>query len=258
MRSAIIVFECKKSVAALYETDTIASLLKDCLHPGGLALTQRLSQLADLKPSSRALDIGCGEAAGLLLLAETIGCSMVGIDMSGKKISSARSRASCSSLDHLTAFALSDAELLPFKDGSFDAIVSECSFSLLPQKESAVREMYRVMKKGGALAIADVARPRNECQNGYELLPCMTGASSVEEYIDLFEAAGFTEPYVEDHSRELKRVGYRVGMKFGSWNNFMSTLTSELNDFCRDNLRDGKKVLPPWKFSYVLIRVAKA
>ena len=83
----------KESVAAVYETDTFNSFLKDGLHPGGLALTRRMMEVAAIDGKSTVLDIACGQGGTPILLAEDYGCHVIGVDLSHQMIALARSRA---------------------------------------------------------------------------------------------------------------------------------------------------------------------
>jgi cyclopropane fatty-acyl-phospholipid synthase-like methyltransferase len=65
----------KEFVAAVYETDTFDSFLRDGLHPGGLALTQRMVEIVAVDGKSTVLDIGCGKGGTPIFLAQEYGCA---------------------------------------------------------------------------------------------------------------------------------------------------------------------------------------
>lgn len=227
----------KKSVATVYDTDTFSAFLKDTIHPGGLPLTQRVVELASPDTGSIILDIACGRGVACLLLAEKYGCRVAGIDMSKNKIAAARESAKTRGVSRQTGFAVSDAEVLPFQDGVFDILISECSFSILPDKEKAVRGIRRVLRPGGRFLMTDVVRKADasgekvdglsSCST-FPLVPCIAGARPVEEYLRLFKQAGFQIDHVEDHSIEMKKLGYKMVLAFGGWEGFLERLSSDL------------------------------
>jgi ubiquinone/menaquinone biosynthesis C-methylase UbiE len=261
----------KKSVAAVYETDTFNSFLKDGLHPGGMALTRRVARVARLDRCSRVLDIACGKGGTPLLLAQEIECSVVGVDLSEKKIVLARDRSHAENSNGSLEFIVADAEELPFLDATFDAIISECSFSVLPNKEKAAQEMSRVLKPRGRLVITDIVtegrmpdgihRDLSLAQGSFPLLPCIAGAMSTEEYVATFEDAGLHQPFIEDRSIALKKLGYQIGINYGGWEGFLQGLSSELFPDADAKgiaeVRAYQTLLAQGKFGYALLMFSK-
>lgn len=254
----------KESVAAVYETDTFGSLLKNTFHPGGLALTRRVAEVASICQNSAVLDIACGKGETSRFLAEQYGCRTIGVDLSSKMISFARNQAKTPGVS--IEFVVADAEELPFQEATFDTIVSECSFSLLPNKPAAALEIGRALKPGGRLVITDlIRRGRNDCGSSLvtgsrPLLPCIAGAQSIEEYVDIFGNAGLGHPHIEDHSAALKKVGFQIGMSFGSWEGFLSQLSSEVclpKTEATAQIRQYETLFAPSRFGYALIAVSK-
>jgi arsenite methyltransferase len=229
----------KKSVAAVYETDTFNSFLKDVLHPGGLELTKRAAEIALVNENSRVLDMACGRGESSLLLVEKYGCSVVGIDISDKKTALAQTRAKARGLDDRVKFITADAENLPFRNTIFDIVLSECSFSILPDKEKAASEMKRVLKANGRLVITDITlrgkiTPESQseiqfaCQASLPFFPCVTGAMPIEDYTAILGRAGFQNSYTEDQSIQLRKLSYQMGITFGGWEGFLHRLSTEL------------------------------
>ena len=263
----------KKSVVAVYETETFGSFLKDILHPGGLELTRRVGETARVDEECTVLDIACGKGQSIFLLAEEYGCRAVGIDLSARKIAGAAAGARERNVSNGVYFLVSDAEELPFNDASFDVVLSECSFSVLPSKEKAASEIARVLKPGGRLVMTDIVlgtgrtgRVSDELAPNVDLtLPCIAGAQSVAGYIKIFEANGLCDAYVEDHSKELKKIGYQIAMTFGGWKEFLQVLSSELchasfgkqeaGGLC--SVEPSRKVFAAGRLGYALIRVTK-
>ncbi|MFC1869749.1 DVU_1556 family methyltransferase [Chloroflexota bacterium] len=219
--------EVKASAVQLYESCVFDRLLGETLRPGGLKLTARLAEVAGISENDTVLDIACGKGTTAFFLAREYGCRVIGIDLSEKMISSCRSRAEEENLVDRVSFLLGDGESLPFRDAIFDAVISECSFSLLPDKEIAARGIRRVLKSGGRLVMTDIilrGEVSKELQSEITFACCLAGACRVEEYINLFERAGFQSSYTEDHSHELGRVAYQLGVTFGSMTSFLGRL----------------------------------
>ena len=197
----------KVCCADLYARPAVSWLLGDSLHPGGLRLTERLGQMLELMPARRALDIACGSGTSAILLAGQFGCAVVGVDLAPPLIARARSAASREGLGALLDFALGDAEALPFSDGSFDVVFSECAISTFPDKLASAREMVRVLKCGGRLGFTDVVLTRGEIpeelQGWFSQAACIAGACSAERYQQIFASAGFSGWREEAHPEGL-------------------------------------------------------
>lgn len=164
-------------------------VLENTLHPGGLKLTERLSDIAMFKPDSKILEIGCGGGITAIFLARHYGCSIIGIDKSNMQIASARDRANNENPGAKTNFVTADAQDLPFDSDIFDAVFSECSISLVPDKKRVVNEIWRVLKPGGRLTITDLINMDDEVENefggavhspegSHALFPCINYAES--------------------------------------------------------------------------------
>ena len=258
-------------MATVYETNTFNSFLKDILHPGGLELTRRVAEIARIDENSQVLDIACGKGEGCLLIAEEYDCRVTGIDISSKSVALAQSRATAKGLDHRVRFIVSDAENLPFIDATFDAVVSECSFSILPDKVRAASEINRVLKSNGRLVITDIIlkkRVLDKIQVGLTpdprlpLLPCIAGARSLEDYVMILEQTGFINPYIEDHAKALKKLAYEIAVTFGGWEEFLQQLSLELSsepcskDFA-SSVEAYRQPFAQGEMGYALIRVTK-
>lgn len=265
----------KKAVTGVYETNTFNDFLKDGIHPGGFPLTERVAELAAPDKWSMILDIACGKGVGCVHLAEKYGCRVIGIDMSANKISEAHERGKTKGVDSQTSFTISDAESLPFAESVFDIVISECSFSILPNKEKAVQGIWRVLKPGGKFIMIDVVRKENisdpendslhtDCH--FPLIPCIAGARTLPAYIKMFNQAGFKIIHVEDHSMEMKKLGYKIALAFGGWEGFIKSLSSDListtnipkqDATIRCSLETYRDIFKKIKLSYALVTMRK-
>jgi SAM-dependent methyltransferase len=110
-----------------------------------------------LAPGVTVLDMGCGAGTDMLLAAAHVGPSgrAVGVDMTAGMV--ARARAGAKEAGLLNAeVRMGDATALPLADGMVDVIISNGVFNLVPDKQRALAEMFRVLASGGRLQIADI------------------------------------------------------------------------------------------------------
>ena len=253
----------KKTVSSLYDTEVFREILKDALHPGGHALTRRMAEVARARPGLMVLDLGCGSGAGCFLFCKGYGCNAIGIDLSLRKITFALARARDEGLAGRAGFLVADAEVLPFPDASFDIVVSECAFSILPDKERAAGEISRVLRSKGRVVFTDVVLKGGGEQGmegnlsgdgGMPLLPCLSGAGSLEEYTSNFEKAGLCRVAVEDHTVTLKKVAYQMALNFGDWSNFLCELSAQLSSRITDSEHVDVAPCSPDRYRDILLR----
>jgi ubiquinone/menaquinone biosynthesis C-methylase UbiE len=170
-------------------------LLDGRLHPGGEELTLRSAVLAGLGAGDRVLDVASGRGTSALLLAQELGCEVVGLDYSAASVAAARSAASSAGLSSRAEFLTGDAESLAVEDASFDAVLCECSLCTFPDKERAVAEMRRVLRTPGAAIVSDVtARTTNLPPSLHSFaahVACVADALDSDGYVRLLERAGF-------------------------------------------------------------------
>lgn len=208
--------EIKICCATFYQSDLVRMLLGDILHPGGLELTGYLGTVVGLNNKDQVLDIACGRGASAVCLADRFGCHVTGLDFGPDNITAAETHASAEGVSHLTAFRQGDAERLPFQDGTFDVIISECSFCTFPEKTEAAQEMARVLRSGGRLGMTDVtvSGPLPEdIQSLLSWIACVAGAGTPELYLSKLKEAGFTDFMVEDHRDSLLEIANGVRHK---------------------------------------------
>jgi ubiquinone/menaquinone biosynthesis C-methylase UbiE len=168
---------------------------------------------AAVQPGCRVLDVstGTGDAAGMALpLVGTEGV-VVGADISPEMLTSARARLHGSRFLPVAA----DGQALPFRDGSFDAVICQLGLQFFTDPASGVREFRRVLRKNGSVSICVISTPDRAPMWGIladvlsrflpELRPVLFLSFALHDTIRLeamLAGAGFREVRVERTTRE--------------------------------------------------------
>lgn len=104
------------------------------------------------KPGQRVLDVACG-TGNTAIPAARIGANVIGVDIATNLLDQARQRAAEENLS--AKFQEGDAEELPFKAAEFDVVISMFGAMFAPRPELVVKELLRVCKPGGLIAMAN-------------------------------------------------------------------------------------------------------
>jgi arsenite methyltransferase len=113
--------------------------------------------LGELTPGQRVLDLGSGAGIDSLIAARMVGSTgqVVGVDMTEAMVEKARRAAREAAVSNVD-FRVGYLEDLPVADGWADVVISNGVFNLVPGKAAALSEMYRALKPGGRLQLADI------------------------------------------------------------------------------------------------------
>ncbi len=166
-----------------------ADLVLGCGNP--LALTSII-------PGETVLDLGSGAGFDVFLAAARVGPTgrVIGVDLTPEMVEQARTNAERSGYANVE-FRLGDIEELPVDDASVDVVISNCVLNLVPDKPKAFREIVRVLKPGGRVAISDIVLdgPLPESLRASEdaYCSCVSGAISRAQYLSELEAAGLRD-----------------------------------------------------------------
>ena len=129
---------------AIYELVAEAGI-RSHFHLGGLAATRELAELCRIDASKQVLEVGCGSGKTACYLARNHGCQVVGVDFLKRMIDRSNERAAREDVSDRVAFAVGDAQGLPFEDNHFDAVIGEFITGLVDDKTGAVTE-YLTLK----------------------------------------------------------------------------------------------------------------
>jgi ubiquinone/menaquinone biosynthesis C-methylase UbiE len=163
---------------------------------------------ASFRPGETVVDLGSGGGLDVFLAAAKVGPTgeAIGIDMTPEMVERARHNAAKQNLRNVE-FHLSTIERLPLPDESVDCIISNCVINLAPDKRAVFREMFRVLKPGGRLAVSDIALkkpvPEEVGQDILAYVGCIAGAISFGEYVQWLKDAGFEAVKLVDTGRDL-------------------------------------------------------
>ena len=167
---------------------------------------------ANLRPGEVVVDLGCGGGLDVFLAAAKVGPTgkAIGIDMTSEMLELAQKNA----LKRNNGRPVTNVEFhqatidhLPLPDASVDCVISNCVINLAPDKPAVFREIARVLKPGGRLAVSDIALkkplPPEIGQNLMAYVGCIAGAVLMEEYRKQLREAGFAAVQVIDTGADL-------------------------------------------------------
>ena len=192
-----------------YSTEELASIPAEANM--GLSCGNPLAH-ASLKPGEVVVDLGSGGGLDVFLAAQRVGPNgrAIGVDMTPDMIKRARRNAERGVDGKPVAnaeFRLGSIDDLPLEPGSVDCIISNCVINLAPDKRVVFREMFRVLKPGGRVAVSDIALkrplPAELEQNVAAFVGCIAGAIPIEEYRVGLAEAGFAAVHVIDSGADL-------------------------------------------------------
>ena len=164
--------------------------------------------LRTLRPGERVVDIGSGAGFDAVIAAAQVGPTgrVVGVDMTPQMLTKARQTAGELGLDQLE-FREGLAEKLPVSDGWADVVISNGVINLCADKPAVFREMFRVLKPGGRVAVSDIALrrdlPPELAADVSAYVGCVAGAIRIEAYVEGLRAAGFSSVHVVDANADL-------------------------------------------------------
>jgi SAM-dependent methyltransferase len=113
--------------------------------------------LGALRASEDVLDLGCGAGMDSLLAARRVGPTgrVIGVDMTGPMVEKARANALAAGVEN-AEFRHGEADHLPVDDRTVDVVISNGVFNLCPDKPGVLAEVFRVLRPGGRLQMADI------------------------------------------------------------------------------------------------------
>ncbi len=164
--------------------------------------------IASIRPGEVIVDLGSGGGLDVFLASQLVGPEgrAIGIDMTPAMIERARANALAGGYKNVE-FQLAEIDRIPLPDASVDCVISNCVINLAPDKPAVFREIARILKPGGRLAVSDIALkgelPLAVAQSLAAYVGCIAGAIHVDAYRDGLLAAGFEHVEVIDSGADL-------------------------------------------------------
>ncbi len=163
---------------------------------------------AHLRLGEVVVDLGSGGGLDVFLAAKMVGPEgrAIGIDMTPAMIDRARANAASGGYTNVD-FHQSTIDKIPLPDASVDCVISNCVLNLALDKPAVFREIARILKPGGRLAVSDIALkgelPEAIARSMAAYVGCIGGAIRIEEYRTGLLAAGFEHVEIVDSGADL-------------------------------------------------------
>jgi arsenite methyltransferase len=168
--------------------------------------------LGPIHSGETVVDLGCGAGADACLAALLVGPKgrVLGVDMTLAMVEKARANAALVGLRHLEIFE-ADIAVLPIRDACADVVISNGAVNLVARKARVLKEVFRVLKPGGRLYIADMVRdpsvaPRqwSADSSGVSWANCVVGTVAPACFVQMLVEAGFVDAEL------VATTGYRT------------------------------------------------
>jgi ubiquinone/menaquinone biosynthesis C-methylase UbiE len=188
--------------------------------------------IASIRPGEVVVDLGSGGGLDVFLASQLVGPKgkAIGIDMTPAMLERARANAASGGYQNVE-FHLATIDQLPLADASVDCVISNCVINLAPDKPAVFREIARVLKPGGRLAVSDIALkgelPREIAESLAAYVGCIAGAIKIDDYRQGLVAAGFEHVEIVDSGADLNAYA-KVENQAGCCSPAMET-TNSLN-----------------------------
>src|ERR1035438_2894189 len=142
---------------------------------------------AHIRPGEIVVDLGSGGGLDVFLASKMVGPEgrAIGIDMTPAMLERARANSKAGGYTNVE-FYQSTIDRIPLPDASVDCVISNCVLNLAPDKSAVFREIARVLRPGGRVAVSDIARseelPEAIAQSMAAYVGCIAGAIKIDDY----------------------------------------------------------------------------
>jgi arsenite methyltransferase len=160
------------------------------------------TEFAQIKPGDTVVDLGSGAGNDAFIARSIVGDSgrVIGIDMTEEMIAKARANAHKLKFSNVS-FVLSDIENIMVESGTVDVVVSNCVMNLVPNKQKAFSETFRILRNGGHFSISDIVLrgdlPDKVRESAALYAGCIAGAQQIETYLQTIRDAGFVNVTIQ-------------------------------------------------------------
>ena len=164
--------------------------------------------IASIRPGEVIVDLGSGGGLDVFLASQLVGPKgrAIGIDMTPAMVERAQANALAGGYQNVE-FHLATIDKIPLADASVDCVISNCVINLAPEKAAVFREIARILKPGGRLAVSDIALkgelPPAVAQSLAAYVGCIAGAIHMDAYREGLLSAGFEHVEIVDSGADL-------------------------------------------------------
>ena len=163
---------------------------------------------AHIREGEVVVDLGSGGGLDVFLASKMVGPSgkAIGIDMTPAMLDRARANAKAGNYTNVE-FHEATIDKIPLADASVDCVISNCVINLAPDKQAVFREIARILKPGGRLAVSDIALkselPEEVAKSMAAYVGCIGGAILIDDYRSGLLEAGFAHVQIVDSGADL-------------------------------------------------------
>lgn len=164
------------------------------------------TEFAQISEGDTVVDLGSGAGNDCFIARQLAGNTgrVIGLDMTEDMIEKARKNVDKTGYTNME-FVLGDIEEIPLDDAIADVVVSNCVMNLVPDKQKAFSETFRILKPGGHFSISDVVLkgdlPDSLKEDAEMYAGCVAGAIEMEKYLEIVERAGFENLVIQKEKK---------------------------------------------------------
>lgn len=233
---------------------TSEELNLEILHPGGFEITEELARLCDIHKGKNVLDVASGTGESAFFLEKKFKCSIIGIDISNSMIRRSVRKAIDKGI--IIQFKKADAQDIPFKNDTFDAVISECMIDIL-EKDGAIEEMIRIARPGAYIGIhnfcwkedaPEVLKQKFSKIEGVEL-------KTAGEWRQIFEKAGLIDINIIDRSNLISEWEKNIleGLGTFAWLKICFKIINKWGIAGLMTIRESRKIIKNQHSGYSII-----
>ncbi|MCD4820093.1 MAG: class I SAM-dependent methyltransferase [Candidatus Cloacimonetes bacterium] len=204
-------------------------------HVGGSFATDELMLLCHVTPYSYILEVGCGVGLATSYIAKNFDCKIMAVDLRSDMLKIAKTTVKNRGVEKLVEFKIGNAEKLPFKDNTFDAVITE-SVTAFTEKSKSIAEYVRVCKKGGYVGLGELTwmnKTPDDIKDFFHLMAGGVRPLYKEDWTDLVKGAGLTNVIVKTENVKMFKQ-FKGEVKIYGWNYIFHALGKTIKLYLKD------------------------